>query len=367
MKGFTRLRRQLAWKLFLSYLLVAAAGALVLAGTAGLHALLRTQVARLAGAGGANLPWLDDLLQAMADARLAAALAAAAAVGASLAASAFTASRIVGPIRTMMRASQAVAAGDYAQRVAVAGDDELAALAHAFNRMAEALQRAEARRLELVGNVAHELRTPLAGVKATAEGLVDGVLPAAPETYLNVQREAARLERLVCDLEELSRVESGAMALDVQPVALPGLVCAAAARLALQYADKGVTLQVDVPDRLPPVRADSGRLLQVLTNLLGNALQYTPEGGAVTLSARLAGSAVSIAVADSGIGIAPEHLPHLFERFYRVDKSRSRAGGGSGIGLTIARHLVEAHGGRIEAASAGPGLGSTFTFTLPLA
>jgi signal transduction histidine kinase len=200
------------------------------------------------------------------------------------------------------------------------------------------------------------------------EGLVDGVLPATPETFGQVAQEADRLNRLVDDLQELSRVEAGSFTLDLQPVSLSDLAETARKRLARPYAAKGISLTLNLPAALPPLRADTDRLLQVLTNLLGNALQYTPTGGGVTFSAELRGREVVMRVADTGIGIPAEHLAHIFDRFYRVDKSRSRqAGGGSGIGLTICKYLVEAHGGRIWVESAGEGQGSTFSFTLPVA
>jgi two-component system, OmpR family, sensor histidine kinase BaeS len=193
------------------------------------------------------------------------------------------------------------------------------------------------------------------------------VLPAEAETFQQVHLEAARLQRLVHDLQELSRVEARAFELKPQPVPVPRLVETVTARLGRQFEDKGVALETDIAPDLPSVQADEGRIGQVLLNLVGNALQYTPPEGRVTIRARRQGDAVLLAVQDTGIGVAPDHLPHVFERFYRVDKSRSRAGGGSGIGLTIARHLVEAHGGQIQAASDGPGRGSVFSFTLPVA
>jgi ribosome biogenesis GTP-binding protein YsxC/EngB len=165
--------------------------------------------------------------------------------------------------------------------------------------------------------------------------------------------------------DKLSRVEAGAFELKLRPTSVSRLIETAMARLGRQFEDKGVVLETDVPPDLPPVQADEGRIGQVLLNLVGNALQYTPPEGRVTIRAQRRGDAVLLAVQDTGIGIAPDHLPHVFERFYRVDKSRSRAGGGSGIGLTIAQHLVEAHGGQIQAASDGPGRGSVFSFTLP--
>ncbi len=196
---------------------------------------------------------------------------------------------------------------------------------------------------------------------------MDGVLPAEPATYLRVQREVSRLQRLVNDLQELSRAEAGQIPIELRWVAPAELVHVAADRLRPQFEDKGVELHVEVPPHLPQVQVDPDRVIQVLINLLGNALQYTPPGGQVQIRAWQDEQAVVISVQDTGIGIPPEHLPYIFERFYRVDKSRSRAGGGSGIGLTIAKHLVEAHGGRIWAESAGAGQGTTFSFTLPLA
>jgi two-component system sensor histidine kinase BaeS len=245
--------------------------------------------------------------------------------------------------------------------------DELGRLAQSFNHMAASLQRTESLRQELIGNVAHELRTPLASIKGYMEGLIDGVLPAQAETFQHVHREADRMQRLVDDLQELSRVEAGAIKLELQSIPVSRLVEAARSRLGRQFEEKGVSLETDLAEELPPVRADESRIGQVLLNLVGNALQYTPAGGRVCIRARREGDAVRLSVEDNGIGIAAEDLPHVFERFYRTDKSRSRAGGGTGIGLTIARHLIEAHGGAIQAESAGAGRGSTLVFTLPAA
>jgi histidine kinase len=294
-------------------------------------------------------------------------VAALAAFLAAVAVSIFTAQRIVGPLQAMMKASQRIAGGDYRQRVQVPSQDELGALARAFNRMAETLERTEQRRMELIGDVAHELRTPLSSIKGTMEGLIDGVMTAEPVTFLLIQREVARLQRLIHDLEELSRAEAGQVPLDPRAVAPADLGHAAADRLRPQFEDKSVNLHLDIPANLPRVWADPSRIIQVLLNLLGNALQYTPSGGQVTVRAWRDGQEVVVVVQDTGIGIPAEHLPHVFERFYRIDKSRSRPGGGSGIGLTIARHLVEAHGGRIWATSPGLNQGSTFSFALPIA
>jgi signal transduction histidine kinase len=195
--------------------------------------------------------------------------------------------------------------------------------------------------------------------------LIDGVIPATAETYLQIHQEADRLARLVDDLQELSRVEAGAYALQMLPVRLAPIIETTLKRFSIPAREKNITFHLAVPGDLPAVTADEARLAQVLTNLVGNALQYTPPGGEITIAAIQQGNEVSISVTDTGIGIAAEHLPHLFTRFYRADKSRSRqSGGGSGIGLTIARHLVEAQGGRIWVESEGTDKGSKFTFTL---
>jgi len=365
-----RTRQRLGWKLFLSYLIIIMVGVVVLAGTAEFHApaALDRHIARMEALLGDNpalVADLDENFHAAVNEILV--VAALAAFLAAVAVSVFTARRIVGPLQAMMKASQRIAAGDYRQRVQVLGQDELGALARAFNRMAETLERTEQRRMELIGDVAHELRTPLSSIKGIMEGLVDGVLTAEPATFLLVQREVARLQRLIHDLEELSRAEAGQVPLAPRAVAPADLVRAAADRLRPQFEDKSVSLHVDLPTDPPQIWADPSRIIQVLLNLLGNALQYTPSGGQVTVRSWRDDQEVVVAVQDTGIGIPAEHLPHVFERFYRVDKSRSRPGGGSGIGLTIARHLVEAHGGRIWATSPGPGQGSAFSFTLPIA
>jgi histidine kinase len=283
----------------------------------------------------------------------------------------FITRQIIAPVQALSQASRRIAAGSYSERVKLVADnpddvDELGQLAQDFNRMAENLEQTEALRRQLIGDVSHELRTPLTTIKGSMEALIDGVLPAEPETFEQIYQEADRLQRLVDDLQELSRVEAGAFELSLQPVVLADLLHTTTTRLARQYAEKGVRLEIDLPPDLPKIQADADRLSQVLLNLVGNALQYTPAGGKVTVSARRQGEEVQVKVQDTGIGIAAEHLPHVFDRFYRADRSRARVSGGSGIGLTIARHLVVAHGGRIWAESPGEGQGSTFMFTMPV-
>lgn len=274
--------------------------------------------------------------------------------------------RIVTPVRQMLRASRRIAGGHYAERVPTAGHDELAALAAEFNTMAGELEAAERRRVALIGDVAHELRTPLATIEGYTEGVLDGVVEPSEATWALIHDEVGRLKRLVSDLQELSRAEAKQLVLHLAAVQPAALIAQARARLAPQYAEKGVELCAEVSPEFPLIEVDADRILQVLVNLLGNALRATPAGGRVEVRARVELAELTIEVADTGVGIAPEHLPHLFERFYRVDKARSRALGGHGIGLTISKAMVEAHGGRIWASSDGPGAGSTFGFTLPL-
>ena len=371
------IRRRLSWKLFLSYLVIVVVGMVVLASAVEFAvptAFERHMAAMTAMMGGASQELEESFFVNFRNAVTEAlTLAAVAAFLAAVALSLLVSRRVVLPVQEMMTASQRIADGHYDERVGVPGNadrdelDELARLALSFNQMAARLEQTEARRLELIGNVAHELRTPLSSIKGYMEGLIDGVLPAGAATFQQVYREADRLQRLVYDLQELSQVEAGAFDLNLQPTSVMDLVKAVMARLDRQFEDKGVALEIDVPSNLPPVQVDGDRIGQVLLNLVGNALQYTPAGGEVCLRARREGGMVRLAVEDSGIGIAPEHLPRVFERFYRVDRSRSRVGGGSGIGLTIARHLVEAHAGQIGVTSDGLGQGSTFSLTLPVA
>src|SRR5579859_3218956 len=294
-------------------------------------------------------------------------LASGAAVLAAVAASVLVTRGLVSPVRRLVRASGRLAAGHYDERVPGGPGEEMGDLAASFNELAAALETTEQRRRELIGDVAHELRTPLATLEGYLEGLLDGVVAPDQRTWAKLRDESARLRRLVDDLQELSRAEAGQIALNLRPIEPSAIARAALDRLAGLWEDKGLTLRVDMQADLPLVNADFDRAVQVLTNLLTNALRYTPAPGEVQLQVAAVPGSVRIGVRDSGVGIAPEHLAHVFERFYRVDKSRSRASGGSGVGLTIARALAEAMGGEIVAASAGAGQGATFSFTLPLA
>jgi len=374
------IRRHLGAKLFLSYLAVILVGVIVLASTADFavpSAFDRhlSQMSSMMGMmGGFSDELENDLFQSFRSAVASAlSIAAFAASATAILASLFITRQITTPIQKMTGASQRIAEGHYSERVPVPGKvatgelDELGHLALRFNQMAAKLEQTETMRRQLIGDVSHELRTPLTTIKGYMEGLIDGVLPADAATYQQVYHEADRLQRLVNDLQELSRVEAGAFELKLSPVSISKLTETVLTRFQIQFEEKDVALQNEVPANLPPVMVDEDRINQVLTNLIGNALMYTPAGGRVRVSARRTDGWVEVVVSDTGIGIAPEDLQLIFTRFYRADKSRSRSAGGSGIGLTIAKHLVEAHGGRIQAESPGIGEGSRFTFTLPAA
>jgi signal transduction histidine kinase len=370
------LRRHLGVKLFLSYLAIIVVGVVILI-LASQFILPSSFNRHMAGMGNGTMMRMNgngpmsqlyiDFRASFNEALMYAALAA---MFIAVILSLFFSRSVIAPVQAMSLAAQRIADGRYDERVQVNGEDELAQLALRFNQMAEKLNQTESMRRRLIGDVSHELRTPLTAIKGSMEGLMDGVLPATAETYEQIHAEADRLNRLVDDLQELSRVEARAYPLDLRPVDVSSLVYTVTKRLASQAESKHISLDVELAPDLPPALADEDRVVQILTNLTGNALQYTPEDGEVTIIAERNDDKVQISVRDTGIGIPQEHLPHIFDRFYRVDASRSRsrrAGGGSGIGLTIARALVEAQGGRIWVESTGEGQGCTFKFTLPIA
>lgn len=282
----------------------------------------------------------------------------------------FVARQIARPVQQMLTATRRIGGGHYAERVVVPvtnTGDELGQLAASFNEMASALEQTERRRVELVGDVAHELRTPITTLTGYLEGLLDGVVESSPETWAKLHTESLRLRRLVDDLQELSRAEARQIPLHATRIAPASIISAAQERVAPQYAEKDLELHIGTFTGLPDVSADPDRAVQVLTNLLTNALRYTPAPGRVEVGVTRVGNMLAFQVKDTGVGIAPEDLSRIFERFYRVEKSRTRTLGGTGIGLTIAKALVEAMHGTIRAESAGLGKGSIFTFTLPIA
>jgi two-component system sensor histidine kinase BaeS len=262
----------------------------------------------------------------------------------ALAGTALLSRRVLRPIASLTDAAGRLGRGDLASRVAVVGSDEVAELGRSFNRMADSLQRGEERQRRLVADVAHELRTPLANLRGYLEALKDGVIAPDPELFASLHEEAVLQQRIVNDLQDLALAEAGTLAYH-----------------------RGT---IDMAEVLETTRAahhavaESAGVRQVLGNLVTNALRATSAGGSVTLSSTVDGTAVVIRVADTGTGIAPAALPHVFDRFWRADSARGRRTGGSGLGLSIARQIVTDHGGTITVASK-LGVGTTFTITLP--
>ncbi len=276
---------------------------------------------------------------------------------------------LTAPLRHLSNAARVVAARDFSHRVKEEGSAELTEVAQAFNQMTTALEESERQRQNMVADVAHELRTPLTVIQGNLQAILDDVYPLDKAEISRLYDETRLLSRLVDDLRELALADAGQLRLNRQPVAAAEIAQAAVASLSLAAEAKEVALSAQVPADLPPVHADPDRLAQVLHNLLVNALRHTPAGGTVTVTATPGATDLEIAVVDTGEGIAAEDLPHVFDRFWRADRSRSRdrlLTGGSGLGLSVAQSLVEAHGGRIWVESAA-GRGAAFRFTLPYA
>jgi len=274
--------------------------------------------------------------------------------------------RILAPVRSLTSAARQLGRGDFSQRVDVRDRSELGELASTFNSMADDLERAEQLQQNMVADVAHELRTPLSNIKGYLEAVRDRVVEPDADTIRSLDEEATLLSRLVDDLQELSLAEAGELRLVCRAEDIGDLVRQTVGAVQAKANAKGVSMSAELPGGLPAVNIDRHRIGQVLRNLLDNAVTHTPAGGAITVTAERQHPGVEVSVADTGEGIPADDLPNIFERLYRVDKSRARATGGSGLGLTIARRLVEAHGGTI-AAESEPGKGSRFLFTLPMA
>jgi two-component system sensor histidine kinase BaeS len=275
------------------------------------------------------------------------------------------AARISRPVTELAAASRQVAHGNYAQRVPAAAG-ELGELAASFNAMAATLDATEQRRRDLIGDIAHELRTPIASVRGYVEGLEAGVFEPGPGAWRVLDEQTARLERLVDDLAVLWSAESRDLRLEPETLDGPTLLADARERHRVLAASRSIDLSLGAVASIS-VRADRARLGQVLDNLVGNALRYTPAGGHVELALAVDGASAVIAVRDDGTGMTPEQAGRVFERFYRADPSRSRDAGGSGLGLSITKSLVEAMGGSIGVASPGVGGGAMFTVRLPRA
>jgi len=291
---------------------------------------------------------------------------AAAAVGAiGIFLSALLLHQLTGPLKRLDTAAQQIACGDLSSRVPVASNDELGHLAQSFNEMARSLEESERAKQRMIADVSHELRTPISVVRTGLEGLRDGLLDPTPENFAALHNKILLTARLVGDLQQLALADAGQLSIKKGVCDLATLIEQIRATIGVELEDMGIDLTLDLPADLPAVTADSQRIEQVLLNLLSNAERYTPEGGSIRISARaLAGKKVRVSICDSGPGLSDEDIAHIFDRFYRADKSRARESGGAGLGLAIAKALVEAHGGQIWAQNAPIG-GACFYFTLP--
>jgi signal transduction histidine kinase len=289
-----------------------------------------------------------------------------AALGVALIAGGFLFRSITAPLRELTAASEAIAEGDLSVRADVRGHDEVAQLADAFNSMAGSLARMEEARRNQTADIAHELRTPLTVLQGTLEAMLDGVYPADRENLQAALIQTRTLSRLIEDLRILALADAGKLHLEKDIVTLESFLKGVVEAYQPQAKAEGIALALETPTGLPVVSADRDRLAQVMGNLLSNTLQYVPEGGHVGVEAEGGGREVVVRVKDDGPGVPPEDLPHVFERFWRADPARRQATGGSGLGLSIARYIVEAHGGRMWAEET-PGGGLTVAFSLPVA
>jgi len=259
--------------------------------------------------------------------------------------------RVLRPLSQMSRISQELAAGNYSSRVEIVSEDEVGQLGLAFNRMADSLDQLEKLRKNMVTDLAHELRTPLTNLRGYLEGLSDQVVPPSPKTFQILESEILRLVHLVDDLQQLTKADSAQAFLHRQELSLATVVGQLRALFDQRFSAKGIELEVLIDPPELKLNADHDKLLQALRNLLENAWRYTPNGGQVGLDCRVVGNQVEVAISNSGEGINATDLPYVFERFFRADRSRSRDHGGAGIGLSIVKQLVEAHGGEVGATS----------------
>jgi two-component system sensor histidine kinase BaeS len=288
-----------------------------------------------------------------------------AAIALALAVGAFLSRTLTRPIRELTAATHAVAQGQLGLQVAIRSRDELGELTRSFNKMSADLANSRNARRQMTADIAHELRTPLSLILGHAEAVHDGVLPPTSENFEVIREAAGRLDHLVEDLRTLSLADAGELSLHPEAVKPQKLLQEVAALYRYQVQKKNISLELDSTPSLANLKVDPGRMTQVLTNILDNAIRHTPEGGRITLAARQVQGGVQISVQDSGTGVSSEDVERIFERFYRMDDARSREQGGSGLGLAIAKSIVQAHGGKIWAESV-PGQGLTIFVFLPV-
>jgi len=276
----------------------------------------------------------------------------------------FLISQVLSPLRLLTRATERIAHGDLSQRVALRARDEFGRLGESFNRMIENLKRSETIRQTMTADIAHELRTPVTIIQGNLEAILDGIYAPDAKTIAPIYEETLHLGHLIDDLRDLALAEAGELRLDKESTDLAALV-SQVVEMVNSSLEGGPQLSSTSAKELPTVTLDPKRIRQVLANLLSNAVRFTPEEGEVHVEVVHGDEGVEVRVTDTGPGIPPKDLPHLFERFYRGDRARSRASGGSGLGLAIAKQWVEAHGGMIRAENAEGG-GARFTIRLPI-
>lgn len=273
--------------------------------------------------------------------------------------------RLLRPVQDLTQAAGKLASGDLTQRVEVSREDELGILGNTFNSMAASLQKSQASREALTADIAHELRTPLSVQKAYLEALEDGVYPLSVDNLHPILEQNQILNRLVEDLRTLALADAGQLRLDMAPANMEIIARQVVARFRPQAESKNIQLTFNSNGQVPDQMLDAGRIEQILGNLLSNALRHTPDQGQIAIELEQQGNQLRLSIHDSGAGIPAEAMDHLFERFYRTDKSRSREAGGTGLGLTIAQQLAQAHGGSIQAAN-HPAGGALFVLSLPV-
>jgi len=273
---------------------------------------------------------------------------------------------LTGPVRELTEAIRSLGKGELGQHVTVRSQDEIGELAVAFNQMSAELEHLIAQRQQMTADIAHDLRTPLTVIGGYLEAMQEGVLAATPERLETIYKEVLHLQRLVADLRTLSLAEAGQLSLNLIAVAPYALLKQVEAAYRLSAEQKEITMSLLDSADVPDIQVDPDRMMQVLSNLVSNALRHTPQGGEITLKANQVKNWVDLIVTDNGEGIAPDVLPHIFDRFYRGDQTRQEQAGESGLGLAIAKSIVEMHKGELSAHSEGLGMGSSFTVRLPI-
>ncbi len=272
---------------------------------------------------------------------------------------------ITSPVKQLQISAESIADGDLSKRVQQRSRDEIGELSQTFNRMAEQLDKKEQYRRQFLADIAHELRTPLSIIQGNLEAWLDGIIAPTQEHIARVNDEVILLARLIADLKDLSLAEAGQLKLSKSAVVLDDILSTEIFGIEVYATERQVAVNSELSPGLPQIYVDRDRLRQVLHNLLDNALRYTPAGGTIKINASPGATGwVTVSISDTGSGIAPEDLPHVFNHFYKADRSRHRGYGGSGIGLAIVKQLIEVHGGKVWVESE-LGKGSTFSFTIP--